>query len=367
MPRLRRAREQLAGRDRGAHLDPSAPRALEPSGARDLGLELERRAGGAQGVVLVGPRDPEDGHQLVARALLDEPPWYSSTSGSAASARAPPVDGLRIEGARKGELREDDRTVAPPLLRGRSAARPAPGVERRVLAEDRLLELAQRGARLDPELLDEHAARLLVRLERLGLPAAAVEREHQLAAEPLAERVLGDQRLELGDEVGVGAERELGVDQILQRRRRELLEPRGLAKRERLEEQVGERRPAPERERLAELSARSSPSALRPSAQPLEAQEVDLVGVGLEQVPARARVTIPGPSARRSCETKFWSEARAVRGGARPRGPRSAHRSRRARPRGAGGRPAAPAASAAAARLAPRDPRPQAGRGCGTP
>src|SRR4051794_10570782 len=39
----------------------------------------------------------------------------------------------------------------------------------RVLAQDRLLELTQRRARLDPELVDEYAARVLVEAERVGL------------------------------------------------------------------------------------------------------------------------------------------------------------------------------------------------------
>ena len=63
------------------------------------------------------------------------------------------------------------------------------------------------------------AARGLVGVERLGLASRAVEREHQLAAQPLAQRVLGDQRLELADQLSVAAERELGVDAPLERQR----------------------------------------------------------------------------------------------------------------------------------------------------
>ncbi len=51
------------------------------------------------------------------------------------------------------------------------------GVERRVLAENRLLELAELLAGLDAELLDERFARVLVRGERLGLPPGAIERK----------------------------------------------------------------------------------------------------------------------------------------------------------------------------------------------
>ncbi len=82
----------------------------------------------------------------------------------------------------------------PGTLRGR--------LEPRVLGEDRLLEVTQCLARLDPELLDEHTARLTECLERLRLPPAAVEREHQLTPQPLTEGVPRDQRLELADELG---------------------------------------------------------------------------------------------------------------------------------------------------------------------
>ena len=53
------------------------------------------------------------------------------------------------------------------LRRGTARA----GHEVDLLAEDRAVELLQPRARLDPQLVDERAATLLVRLERLRLPA----------------------------------------------------------------------------------------------------------------------------------------------------------------------------------------------------
>ena len=58
------------------------------------------------------------------------------------------------------------------------------------MGEDRLVEVVQLGARLDPELLDEDLAGVAVGLQRVGLAAAAVQREHQLRVQPLAPRVL---------------------------------------------------------------------------------------------------------------------------------------------------------------------------------
>ena len=75
-----------------------------------------------------------------------------------------------------------------------------------------LLELPQLRRGLEAELLDQVAARLLVRAEGLRLTARAVEREHVLSTEALAERVLLAQHLQLGDEFGVSPHRELGFD-----------------------------------------------------------------------------------------------------------------------------------------------------------
>src|SRR5439155_70847 len=74
------------------------------------------------------------------------------------------------------------------------------------LHEDAALELAQLVAGLDAELVDERSAGVPVALERVGLAARAVQREHQLRAESLVQRVLGDETLQLADELGVAAE-----------------------------------------------------------------------------------------------------------------------------------------------------------------
>ena len=125
-------------------------------------------------------------------------------------------------------------------------------LERRVVAEDRLLELLQRLARVEAELVDERGARVLVGGERVGLAAGAVEREHQQAAQALAQRVLAHERLELGHGLGVAAEREVGLEPLLERDEAQLLEPADLVAGERLVAEVRERRPAPEPERPAQ-------------------------------------------------------------------------------------------------------------------
>ena len=48
---------------------------------------------------------------------------------------------------------------------------------------------------------------MLVRLERIGLALAAVQRQHQMRTQALAIRMLAYQRLELADQLAVLAER----------------------------------------------------------------------------------------------------------------------------------------------------------------
>ena len=76
-------------------------------------------------------------------------------------------------------------------------------VKRHFLAKDRLLELAQRRARLDRQFLDKHLPGILIGGECIGLPAAAVQRKHQLGTQMLAQRMRLHQHLELADELSL--------------------------------------------------------------------------------------------------------------------------------------------------------------------
>jgi hypothetical protein len=78
--------------------------------------------------------------------------------------------------------------------------------ERLLLAQDRLLQLAEPLARVDPQLFEQHPTRVLVSLKRLGLSAGAVEREHQLGAVTLSKRMVGHQPFELRHEIGVSTQ-----------------------------------------------------------------------------------------------------------------------------------------------------------------
>ena len=88
-------------------------------------------------------------------------------------------------------------------------------LERLVLLEDRLLQTLKRRARLDAELVHEHAPRPPIRVECLRLATGPVEREHQLSAQAFSKRVLGEKCLQFGDQLAMAAEREVGFDPLL--------------------------------------------------------------------------------------------------------------------------------------------------------
>ena len=156
--------------------------------------------------------------------------------------------------------------------------------QRRVLPQDRALELAQLDTRLEPELAAQDSARVAVDIEGVGLPAATVEREHQMPPQTLAQGVLVDQRRQLGGHIIVAPEREIGADPLLEADQPKLLQAAGLGRGE------ARRRRRPRARALARVRARDeatkrpaerSPAtvAARPLCeQPLEPRRIELVG-----------------------------------------------------------------------------------------
>ncbi len=299
LPRVSRGRDDLAGLDPDPDLEPHRVLLQELLvERRDPDADVERGAGGAQRVVLVRDGDAERGHDRVARVLLHR----AAVSDDRRRNRleVAPQDGaerLRIERLgerhRLDDVDEEDRDE-PTELHRRPRERSLFEKQRLVLPQDRGLELAQLRAGVDAELLDERLAGGAVGGERVRLPAGAVEREHELSARALAERLRLDERLELGDELCMPAEREIRLDPLLDGDRAQLLEPRDLGLRERLVQEVRERRAAPEGERLAQRTlgrCRISPSE-RPApllGETREAVEIDPLRSELELVARRAR------------------------------------------------------------------------------
>ena len=104
------------------------------------------------------------------------------------------------------------RRLTPRQRRPRRASRRAvddrskDGSSARICASSVL----RRRREAEAQLVAEHRAQLGAPAQRLGLPAGAVEGQHQLAPEPLAERVGGDERFELGHRPAVLAARRAG-------------------------------------------------------------------------------------------------------------------------------------------------------------
>ena len=137
----------------------------------------------------------------------------------------------------------------------------------------------------------KEVAQLGKRLERLGLPPRPVEREHEPRAQPFPEWIVHDEGLELRAQLAVPSQREVGRDPLLERLQPKLVQPVGLTLDERFVSKLGERRAAPERERLAEvggcpLGAPRGELSLALHEQVREAREIELALFDQEPVPA---------------------------------------------------------------------------------
>jgi hypothetical protein len=84
--------------------------------------------------------------------------------------------------------------------------------QRRVLVENRPLEVTEFGAGLEAELVPEHPLGVAIDRERVRLTARAVEGRHQLRSDVLAKRVLRDERFELADQRRVATKSQVRVD-----------------------------------------------------------------------------------------------------------------------------------------------------------
>jgi len=117
------------------------------------------------------------------------------------------------------------------------------------MVEDGLLEALELIVGLETELLVQQPPPRAVDLERVCLAAAAVQGQHQLATEVLAERVAADEPFELGNELHLTPEREIGIDALLKGGEPLLVQPETRITCERGIE-LGEWAPAPQRKRL---------------------------------------------------------------------------------------------------------------------
>ena len=139
--------------------------------------------------------------------------------------------------------------------------------------------------------------------------------------------MLRHERLELADQLGVPSAGQVGLDAVLEQREPQLLEPADLALGERLIREIGERRPAPERERL--------PQPLRSPAGVIGCQGLaTLDRPGARTGPGRARLAPRGAGSRSAWSPPARSARQEPCGAAKPgSGVPSGVRRARARPR----------------------------------
>ena len=237
-----------------------------------------------------------------------------------------------------------------------------------VARDHRGVQVGQPGARLDAQLFDEHRAGVAVGGERVRLATGPVEGRHQETTRALAERMLGDQLLELAHDVGMAPEGKVRFDPPLERQHAELLETSGDRIEQGVVRQVGERRAAPQGERLAErrrgtgrISLLECPAAVvRQLLEPLQVERP-----GLDANDVRRRRGSRSPPSPGPCAARRRTPGRGSRpspAGRPPRGRRSAATRERRRWGGRGAGRASPAAWARRAARDVRPPIPPAGR-----
>ena len=146
--------------------------------------------------------------------------------------------------------------------------------------------------RVDAELLGEEAPGLVVGGERVGTPTGGAQHPHVLAAQPFAQRMRGDQGLDLG-RVGT-AQREPGLDVVLDGAEALLGEPEHVLAGEGRVGDVGEGGAAPQVECPAEQAGGAGGIGSEDGAplrhEPLEPRDVDRVGRDVEAVAGRMRL-----------------------------------------------------------------------------
>ena len=151
------------------------------------------------------------------------------------------------------------------------------------------MNAGQLAAGIDAEFLGQHAPAVGEDPQRLGVPPAAVQRDHQQPAHPLAQRMVRHQGGQVGHDLLVAAQREQDVGPFLGGGRAQLGQPHPLGLRERAGH-PGERDAAPQPERgLQRVDRAGRVAALAQLPGPgqvlLEGDGVGLAGHQVQHVP----------------------------------------------------------------------------------
>ena len=257
-------------------------------------------------------RKLREGAHAPARGIDHREPSAGRRRRRRVAAAAERDDGSATGRERRG--REDDDAPPPPRAPSRPRVarlgaalgtctgavhsrvmRPVAGTPRQVelpiLQEDRPLEALELDARLQSELPRQLVPGRPVGAQGLRLTSGPVEREHELPPQALTEGMVGDQDLQLADEIRMATGGEIGVDALLERDEAQLLKSGDLRLQPPLVDQVGQRWAAPQCERLVQLARRRDRvGQARLAAQPLKVRKVELGRTDAQDVPRRPRV-----------------------------------------------------------------------------
>ena len=167
--------------------------------------------------------------------------------------------------------------------------------KRRVLSQDRLFEGDQVGTGIESQLGGEHRARTMEGAQRVALLARLVLRQRQQRPPVLSQRLLGDARLCLGQHFPVTPGADRRVDAELLGVEAQLLQARRFGPARAPALQVDQRPAPPEGQRLTNdvggaLRLAQREQLARPPDQPLETTRVDVVSRHDQPVALRHRL-----------------------------------------------------------------------------
>jgi hypothetical protein len=152
------------------------------------------------------------------------------------------------------------------------------------------VQAPQFGPGLHPEFVDQSAADLLVRRQRVGLPSGPVQRQHEQPVQGFAKRVLDGQLLEFADDVPVPAQLQVEFQPLLEGGEAAFGEPVPFGVQQRAGQTVAERA-APQRQRRVQRlggagQVAGGSGAAGPVYRPLEVVQVQTARRDGEQVSA---------------------------------------------------------------------------------
>jgi hypothetical protein len=159
----------------------------------------------------------------------------------------------------------------------------------RILRKNCALQRPKLVTRFDTKLSNEHVPEILIGGERIRLSAVTVEREHQLTAPPLTQRLALHSSQQLSNDRRMTTEKEIGVDKVFKHGKAQLRQVPPLRLRPVLVK-VDQGIPAPARQGVTKRACRGRRIADLEQTSPvtrqlLETMGVERIGRNMKQIP----------------------------------------------------------------------------------